>query len=144
VNKILSQGYGADSTTDILGVVMEGSPTQMDAELRDVVTQARRAAHGSVLVVVAGTGTWTPVGLERPTMSAASLARTINENTGVDVPLVQASVPGGVFLNEAELVKAQVSGQVVQKAMLGAKDPSGHPVMDDAFQGFAVSFARYC
>jgi hypothetical protein len=38
----------------------------------------------------------------------------------------------------------QVTGQVAVDALLAAEDPDGGRMMADAFQGFAVSFARYC
>ena len=51
---------------------------------------------------------------------------------------------GGVFLDQAVLREEQVTGQVAVDAMLSATGPDGERMLADAFQGFAVSFARYC
>ena len=61
-----------------------------------------------------------------------------------DVPAVAATVAGGVFLDQAVLREEQVTGQVAVDAMLSATGPGGERMLADAFQGFAVSFARYC
>jgi hypothetical protein len=37
-----------------------------------------------------------------------------------------------------------VTGQVAVDALDGLTGPAGEPMLSDTFQGFAVSFARYC
>jgi hypothetical protein len=63
---------------------------------------------------------------------------------GGAAPAVAATVPGGIFLDQDALRRAKVTGQVAVEAMRSAEDPSGERLLVDAFQGFAVSFARYC
>jgi hypothetical protein len=139
---MLSAGFGADATPDILGVVMQGPVDSLDRELRKVVDMAQQATRGHVLVVVAGTGAWS--GATGPTTTGPDLLRAVNQLAGLSFPPAQAAVPGGVFLDESALIKDKVTGQVVQDAFLHLHDANGDPVMSDAFQSFAVSFSRYC
>src|SRR4029450_2869631 len=72
------------------------------------------------------------------------LVDAIEEAVPGDAPAVAATVPGGLFLDQAVLREQQVTGQVAVDALLSASGPSGERMLADAFQGFAVSFARYC
>jgi hypothetical protein len=139
---MMSDGFGADATPDLIGVVMQGPVAALDRELHAVVTMTQEATQGHALVVVAGTGTWS--GATRSAMTGPDLLRGVDQLTGLSTPPAQAAVPGGVFLDEAALIKEHVTGQVVQKAFLDLRDTSGDAVMSDAFQAFAVSFSRYC
>jgi hypothetical protein len=56
---------------------------------------------------------------------------------------VEAVVPGGVFLDQAEVAAASVSGDDVVRALRSAR-AGGAPLFADAFSGTAVTFARYC
>jgi hypothetical protein len=42
------------------------------------------------------------------------------------------------------MARERISGQTVVDALLDARADDGSPLVRDAFQGFAVSFARYC
>ena len=137
----LATGYGADDVPDVLGVVLDGSIRSMDARTRRIVTAAERSTGGSALIVVAGTGSW-----ERSRV--AELDTRIVEAVEQDVPgearAVAAVVPGGLFLDQDVLREARVTGQVAVEAMRSARSASGETMLADAFQGFAVSFVRYC
>jgi hypothetical protein len=137
----LSTGYGADDVPDVLGVALQGGIGRLDRLTREIVTEARRATDGSVLVVVAGTGTW-----ERSRIASSDEAAltAVEDAVPGDAPAVAAVVPGGVFLDQDVLREQQVTGQVAVDALLGVEAPEGERMMADAFQGFAVSFARYC
>jgi hypothetical protein len=137
----LSTGYGADDVPDVIGVVMEGSIRSLDARTRRIVNAARLATEDSVLVVVAGTGS-----LEgsRAAVPDSVLVRAVDAAVPGDASAVAATVPGGIFLDQATLVESQVSGQVAVEALLGVTGPDGRKMMADAFQGYAVSFERYC
>jgi hypothetical protein len=58
-------------------------------------------------------------------------------------PIVEAAVPGGLFLDQDVLASDGLSSGAVVGPMLGMTD-RGRKVFADAFPGFAVSFARYC
>jgi hypothetical protein len=58
--------------------------------------------------------------------------------------VVEATVAGGVYLDQAVLTETGVTGRVAADAMLDVTSSNGETMMVDAFQGFAVSFSRYC
>jgi len=137
----LTTGYGADDVPDVIGVVLDGRVRSMDRWTREIVTDAERATSGSTLVVVAGTGS-----SEAPRVAVPDrgLVDAVEEAVPGDAPAVAATVAGGLFLDQAVLFEEQVTGQVAVDALLSASGQSGERMLADAFQGFAVSFARYC
>jgi hypothetical protein len=141
VRSRLDASFGADEVTDVIGVALEGRVRMLDRQTQQIVTAARNATGGSVLVVVAGTGA-------RPEGSGAvaddPLVSAVEEAVPGETPAVAATVPGGIFLDQRVLTQARVSGQVAVDALLGVTGSDGREMMTDAFQGFAVSFARYC
>jgi len=138
---ILAQGFGRDDIPDILGLVLAGPGA--DARIRQIVALGRRASGGSLLVVVAGTGS---NGIDPGTadVTASSVVRQVEGLVEGDAPIVAEAVPGGVFLDQATLATEQISGDAAVQALLRVTSPDGQRMMADAFQGFAVSFARYC
>ena len=144
VDGLLRKGFGHDAVPDILAVVMQGSVRALDRELQAVVARATRASRGSLLVVVAGTGETGVQTTGAEPVRAATLVNEVDAKTGLSEPIVQAAVPGGLFLDEAALAKEGVTGQVAQEALASVASPAGGPLMSQVFQGFAVSFARYC
>jgi hypothetical protein len=137
----LTTGYGADDVPDVIGVVLEGRVRAMDRWTQEIVTEAERATSGSTLVVVTGTGSSEANRLAVPDRE---LVEAVEDAVPGDAPAVAATVAGGVFLDQAVLREEQVTGQVAVDAMLSATGPDGERMLADAFQGFAVSFARYC
>jgi hypothetical protein len=94
-----------------------------------------------VLTVVAGSGTSERRRTARPDDAPV---RAIEDAVPGSRPAIAGVVPGGVFLDQPALTAAKVTGQVAVDALLGVTTPDGRAMMADAFQGFAVSFARYC
>jgi hypothetical protein len=137
----LDAGFGADDVPDLLGVVLDGPVRSMDRWTEQIVTEAQRATGGSTLAVVAGTGSWETNARAVPD---TGLVDAVEHAVPGDEPAVAATVPGGVFLDQKVLTQEQVTGQVAVDAMLSADAPDGERMLADAFQGFAVSFARYC
>jgi hypothetical protein len=137
----LTTGYGADDVPDVLGVVLDGRVRSMDRWTREIVTEAERATSGSTLVVVAGTGSREA---DRLAVPDEGLVAAVEDAVPGDAPAVAATVAGGLFLDQAVLREEQVTGQVAVDALLAATGPDGERMLADAFQGFAVSFARYC
>jgi hypothetical protein len=137
----LTTGYGADDVPDVIGVVLDGRVRSMDRWTREIVTEAERATSDSTLVVVAGTGS---AEMNRPAVPDRGLVDAVEDAVPGETPAVSATVPGGLFLDQAVLREQQVSGQVAVDALLSASGPGGERMLADAFQGFAVSFARYC
>jgi hypothetical protein len=136
--------FGADRVPDILALVGSGSVRQLDAQLRAAVELAGRASGGSLMIVVAGTGSVTSHAPSSTPVGADDVMRQVDTGSNVDGALVEGSVAGGLFLDRDVMTKAGVTGQVAQQALAGLDDGSGEPLMADTFQGFAVSFGRYC
>jgi hypothetical protein len=103
--------------------------------------RGRRATGEFTLVVVAGTGSTEASQLAVPD---DELVAAVEDAVPGSEPAVTATVPGGLFLDQTVLRREQVTGQVAVDAMLSAVGPDGERMLADAFQGFAVSFARYC
>ncbi len=140
---MLGAGFGRDGVPDVLAVVVRDSIPRMDAALRRIVEAARRAAGGSVSIAVTATGS-DAVSPVRPSVSASEVARQVEAAVPGGGRLIEAAVPGGLFLNQARLAAHGITGEAAIEALLKVTGPDGEPVMADAFQGFAVSFARYC
>ena len=137
----LTTGYGADEVPDVIGVVLDGRVRSMDRWTREIVTEVERATSDSTLVVVAGTGS---AEVDRLAVPDRGLVDAVEEALLGETPAVSATVPGGLFLDQAVLREQQVTGQVAVDALRSASGPRGERMLADAFQGFAVSFARYC
>jgi hypothetical protein len=137
----LSTGYGSDEVPDVIGVVMDGSVRSLDARTKRIATAAQRATGGSALVVVAGTGATERA---RATVPDDELIAAVEDAVPGAGRAVAAAVPGGLFLDQDVLARAEVTGEVAVDVLLGLTNPDGGEMMADAFQGFAVSFARYC
>ncbi|MEA2579654.1 MAG: hypothetical protein QOE83_546 [Actinomycetota bacterium] len=143
VRTALATGLGSDATPDILGVVLQGTPKEMDRSSAAIERLAAQAAGGpaSLITVTAGTGEQGASG-----SSGADIAAVVDRAVGARV--VAATEPGGLFLDPAVQAQAHISGQDVVNALLppaatSAGSPS-HIAFADVFQGFAVSFRRYC
>ncbi len=135
------EAMGSDRVPDLLAVVLERDVRTLDRATRDVVTAAELAARGRVLTVVVGTGA---TELRRLASSDSVVVDAVDAAVPGERSAISASVAGGVFLDQDTLRLAEVTGQVVSRAMAGVTGPSVRPMMIDTFQGFAVSFARYC
>ena len=137
----LATGYGADDVTDVLGVALQGGVHSLDRWTRRIVRSAREATGGDLVVVVAGTGAE-----ERSmtTVPSSDVVAVVEDAIPGERRVVAETVPGGLFLNQAVLTAQKITGQVVVDRLLDARTPQGETMFADAFQGFAVSFARYC
>jgi len=145
--KLLAEGFGRDAVPDILAVVLDGSVGSIDRRTQELVAAAERAAGGSVAVAIAGTGggSGTDAG---STDSARIRVPDIVSQVDAGVPgasnVVAGAVSGGLFLDQGALAKEGISGDAVVQATMGVTTPDGTRVFEDAFQGFAVSFGKYC
>ncbi len=141
--RMLATGFGHDEIPDILAVVLEGTIRSMDARTRAIVSAAVRASGGSLVVAVAGTGEARPAARSQEA-AISRLVSDVDSAAAHGARLVSGVVPGGLFLDQRELAKLGVSGDAAVQALMQVTDGRGRRIMDDSFQGFAVSFARYC
>ncbi|MEA2476412.1 MAG: hypothetical protein QOC87_611 [Actinomycetota bacterium] len=138
--KMLSHNYGADAAPDFMVTVLDGRSAHADAALSELIAAARKAASGSVTVVITGTGEGAP--------SDAVTAKTVADRIAKKVPtsgkLVAAASPQGLFLNQHTVATDKVSEDDILNAVESMPAPDGRPLMDQVFPALAVSFERYC
>jgi hypothetical protein len=139
VESMLRRGFGADDVPDVIGVVLDGASQSADGRVGSIVRAAERSTGGRAMIVVAGTG-----GATGTTGGVPPLVAQVNDDVSGAGSVVAGVVPGGMFLDESVLAARRISGQTVVDALLGSTSTPGRPAFRDAFQGFAVSFARYC
>jgi hypothetical protein len=139
--RTLRSGYGRDPTPDLLAVVDAGQVPRLDRDLKAIVAAARRAAHGSVTVTVTATGSAVPA---EPAASPRLVTRQIARSVPGRSRVVQATEPGGFFLDQKVLAETGVMPDVILRAVRASEDRTGRRMFADAFPGIAVSFARYC
>jgi hypothetical protein len=136
--RMLAGGYGVDDVPDLLAVVLRGTVRSMDRALARLVRAAERAAGGRVLVVVGATGP----GAEPSAVPAADVESSVESDVGQNV--VEATAPGGLFLDQAVLAETGLSEDPVIRSLRALRAPDGGPLLDDVFPQVAVTFARYC
>jgi hypothetical protein len=145
--QLLTEGFGRDAVPDILAVVLDGSVGSIDRRTHELVAAAERAAGGSVAVAIAGTGG--DPGAEAGSTDGARIrvsdvVSQVDAGAPGDPSVIAGAVSGGLFLDQGALAQEGISGDAVVQATMGVTAPDGTRVFEDAFQGFAVSFGRYC
>jgi hypothetical protein len=144
VGAMLARGYGSGSTTDLLGVVLDGSLGTMDGRTAAVI-DAVRAHDPTATIAVTATGSLRagrrgPSGL----VSGAFVARRAARAVGAARDPIAAQTAGGLFLDPSALQADGLSADAVVEAARGLDGPGGRPLFADAYPGFSVAFARYC
>jgi hypothetical protein len=145
--QLLAEGFGRDDVPDILAVVLDGSLGSMDKRTHELVAAAERAAGGSVAVVIAGTGGDSKDDAGSTDGAPVRVSDIVSQVEGGipgDPNVIADVVSGGLFLDQGALAEEGISGDAVVQATMGVTTPDGTRVFEDAFQGFAVSFGRYC
>jgi hypothetical protein len=135
---LLAAGYGRDEVPDLLAVVMRGSVRALDRALAEVLAAAEDAVGRRVLYVITATGQ----GAGGGGMSGSDIEARVERRIGEEI--VDAAVPGGLFLDQDALAAEGLSDDSVLAALRGLRGPSGEPAIVDAFPQVAVTFARYC
>jgi hypothetical protein len=145
--RLLAEGFGRDAVPDILAVVLEGSIGSIDRRTQRLVAAAERAAAGSLVVAIAGTGGASGADAGSTEGAPTRVSEVVSQvDAGVpgDPNVIADVVSGGLFLDQGALAEEGISGDAVVQATMEVTAPDGTRVFEDAFQGFAVSFGRYC
>jgi hypothetical protein len=138
VSALLGSGYGADDTTDLLAVTLDGSVARMDEALGQILTRAKDASVGSFVMAVTSTGSFTGnVGVDILDVEAE-----VESSLGADV--IEATAPGGAFLDQDAMADTGLSDDRVVTAFRDVRGASGERLFADVFPAIAVTFARYC
>ena len=137
---LLASGYGSDSTSDLLAVAMRGPVRRLDRALGRILAAAQGASGGSLAMAVTSTGSGGP--RDSGGVSLLDVEAEVELTVGADV--IEASTPGGFFLNQGEMTRAKLSDDRVVSALRAVESPKGQPVFADVFPAIAVTFSRYC
>jgi hypothetical protein len=133
---MLKRGFAADEVVDVLAVAMDGEIERMDKALKRIVTAATRASDGSVAIAVVATGSESEGDVDGASISS-------DVDAGVGEPIVEAAVPGGLFVDQKKLARLELSEDVVVDEMARLTGADGR-LFTDVFPSIAISFARYC
>ena len=138
VRRVLGRGFGTDAQPDLLGVVLRGSVGTMDRATHTIVDMIQAQVPDATFAITA-TGSGSPgAGAVR----ADTVARQLQDV--LDAPLVTASAPGGLFLDEQRVTSSGIGADAVASALLERPAPGGGALFADAYPAYAVALARYC
>jgi hypothetical protein len=137
---LLASGYGSDPTSDMLAVAMRGPVRRLDRALGRILVAARAASGGSLAMAVTSTGSGGARDSGGP--SVLDVEADVELTVGADV--IEASTPGGFFLDQDEMARSEVADDRVVAALRSVTTTDGSPLFADVFPAIAVTFARYC
>jgi hypothetical protein len=126
--RLLQSGYGRDDVPDLVAVVVEGAPADVDAQLSALAKAANAVSNGSLLIVFTATG---------PDPKATDQHEW---RSAIDDPdVIEATVPGGIFLDQERLAVGDIAEDEVVAA-LSEDLGTGNEVFTET----AITFSRYC
>ena len=134
---------GRDGATDLAGVVLSGRPRELDAALTRLVRAAKEVSGGSVAFVVTATGQSDPSG-STMVVDADVFRGWLERAIPAPEPVVEALVPGGLYLEQRALARLKMSDDVVLRELLRMRGGGGDRLMSDAFPAIAIALGRYC
>jgi hypothetical protein len=142
VAMLRKERFGKDEIPDLMGIVLAGPVDELDHALAQLVRAARDYSRGSFAVAVTATGS-----NQEETSSAISARRLSSEleaRIKPKLPVIDAIVPGGIYLDQRRLARLELSDDVVLRELLTLRDDDGDRIMADAFPSIAITFGRYC
>jgi hypothetical protein len=140
---LTEKDLGRDDVTDLVGIVLSGPTAELDRALGELVRLANRVSQGSAAVVVTATGA-SDAGQAAAAMDADALRQRLERSIPASQPLIEALVPGGLYLDQGALTRLKLSDDVVLSELLALRSLSGERLMADAFPAIAIAFGRYC
>lgn len=139
VTEMLASGYGRDDVVDLLGITLSGSVSEMDRATGEIATAVEAAVPEAALVVTATGSSVTVADLR-----GKEVGRQVESLLSVDQDLVQATAPGGLFLDQDVIADEGISEDEILAALKRVTDTSSAQAFADVFPAIAVSFGRYC
>lgn len=137
------QLFGRDDITDLAGVVLSGKPTELDAALSRLMERAKEVSRGSVAFVITATGQSDP-SPSTSVVDADVFRGRLERAIPAPEPVVEALVPGGLYLDQRALARLKLSDDVVLRELLRMRGRGGDRLMSDAFPAIAIALGRYC
>jgi hypothetical protein len=119
---------------------MRGPVRRLDRALGRILVAARAASGGSLAMAVTSTGSGGARDSGGP--SVLDVEADVELTVGADV--IEASTPGGFFLDQDEMARSEVADDRVVAALRSVTTTDGSPLFADVFPAIAVTFARYC
>ena len=148
VEGLLDSGFGDDDIPDVIAVALEGSIEDMDERLGQIEDALQQAGDSWALAVTATGGAVLPRDME---LSGQEVQRRLEDGWENRPSVIEATTPGGLYLNQEALVDSEITEDDVLKLMatFNPWDDDGRqgeesPLMADVFPAIAVSFERYC
>ena len=139
VERLLDKGWGRDDVPDVIAVALDGGPDFLDTQLGRIKRLLEDSATEATLVVTA-TGGYA----DDPDIDGNAIGRAVERLVPGATPVVTATTPGGLYLNQEAFAETGVTEDDVLQALRAVEGPDGRPLFADAFAAIAVSFARYC
>ena len=139
---LIRRGFGADATTDILAIVLQGGVSGMDAQTEALVGSVADLVPDTTFVLTATGTQHSPFEIGNTTVAVGSVVQRVE--AAVDAPVVSAAVPGGLFLDQSVMAANDITSDDVVRTMDAMTAPDGSALFADAYPGFAISFSRYC
>ena len=127
----------------MVGVVLSGPIAELDRALGRLIKLADGVSRGSFAIVVTATGN-SGAGKAEVKVDANALRRRLSQPLPGSPPLVEALVPGGLYLDQKALARLKLSDDVVLRELLAMRGPTGELLLADAFPAIAVTFGKYC
>ncbi|HJR44508.1 MAG TPA: hypothetical protein VJ927_02790 [Actinomycetota bacterium] len=137
VADLLADGYGQDEIPDLLGVTLRGSLGAMDRTTGRIIELVEDRVPGAVSVVTASGSSANAADLE-----GREVGRRVDSL--LSARLVEATVPGGLFLDQEVIAAEEIPEDRILEAMSRVTDTAGSRVFEDVFPAITVSFGRYC
>ncbi len=137
--RLLEQGYGDDDSPDLLGVALDGSLSEMDAAVGELVDAARMGSGGKALIVVTSMGSAQPL---HDALSWQQVEARVERQTGKR--MVEATALGGMFVDQDVLARSGITEDALLDALRGLRGPAASRLMADVFSGIAVTFGEFC
>ena len=138
IEGLLAEGYGGDEIPDLIGVVLDGRPTEIDSTVGEVREAIDRTVGDDALVVLSGTGRTVGFAEER---QARGFVEGLERSLGA--PVVEAATASGLFLDTDAALRSKVTSGAVRDALLDPEAP-GRALLADVVPSYAVSFERFC
>ncbi|MDQ3957237.1 MAG: hypothetical protein M3273_02825, partial [Actinomycetota bacterium] len=120
---------------------VEGGAAELDRTLEAAARRADRISGGSATIVFTATGSI--VGSDVDAVDPADVSGQIEARHGA--PVVEAAVPGGLFLDQDELARRKINEDDVLRSLTSVTLPNApQRLFADVFPAIAVAFGRYC
>ena len=135
----LDDGYGRDTTPDLLAVSLSGDIADMDLITAEIVDEVRDVVPDAVVVVTA-----TGSSVRAAELRGQAVAAQVDSKLGVEESVVEATAPGGLFLDQRVLAGKEISDDDIVNALSEVTVGASTTAFADVFPAIAVSFGRYC